>query len=178
VSAPTRPGPSTLSDAVIAEAGRMRADHATYGEIAAVLGLRRRQNAHVAVQAALARGLVKADQLPEAARDVRAGREASRRASADRGAPPAVARDWRDQAACRDEAKPVDPETFFANGDDWSSAGNRARARKAKAVCRRCPVADACLLDAFARGDDWAVRGGTIPDERRATQQRRNRSTA
>lgn len=72
---------------------------------------------------------------------------------------------WRTQAACLDE----DPELFYPVGTGDSA---QAQTREAKRVCRRCPVRDACLADAFNRGDGWAVRGGTTAHERARQRQR------
>jgi len=60
--------------------------------------------------------------------------------------------DWRHRAACRDE----DPELFF----------------QAKAVCRRCPVAEPCIAWALETGQDSGVWGGLSEDERRALKRR------
>lgn len=70
--------------------------------------------------------------------------------------------DWRARAACRE----ADPELFFPVGDVWGGPGNAARARKALAVCARCPVQLECLADAIARGDAFAILGGALPAER------------
>lgn len=72
--------------------------------------------------------------------------------------------DWRELAACRG----AEPELFYPVGDAWTGALNEARAELALAVCATCPVREACLTDALARGDAWAILGGTLPDERRA----------
>jgi WhiB family redox-sensing transcriptional regulator len=72
---------------------------------------------------------------------------------------------WRDRAACLDE----DPELFFpvGNGDPALRQIN-----KAKAVCRRCEVVDACLGWAMDSGQDAGVWGGLSDDERRALKRR------
>ena len=57
-------------------------------------------------------------------------------------------------------------ELFFAVGHDWNSAANKARARQAKAICAQGPVRAECLASAMARKDEWAIAGGTTPDER------------
>ncbi len=78
--------------------------------------------------------------------------------------------DWRDRAACRWQ----DPELFFAPGDNWN-ANHLAAA--AKAVCRACPVRAICLEEALrGRRDDFAILGGTTPNERRALRRRRSSS--
>ena len=72
---------------------------------------------------------------------------------------------WRDRAACLDE----DPELFFpvGNGDPALR-----QTKKAKAVCRRCEVVDACLGWAMDSGQDAGVWGGLSDDERRALKRR------
>ena len=73
---------------------------------------------------------------------------------------------WRDQAVCRDE----DPELFFPIGDTGQSA---VQIEAAKAVCRRCPVMEACGLWALTTGEDVGVWGGLSKLERRAVHRRR-----
>ena len=67
---------------------------------------------------------------------------------------------WRDQAACRSG----DAELFFPAGStgaavDWIQS--------AKAICRSCPVKDACLRFALETNQEAGVWGGTDEDERR-----------
>jgi WhiB family redox-sensing transcriptional regulator len=65
--------------------------------------------------------------------------------------------DWRRQAACRH----ADPDLFFPKvGDHQTAAG-------AVAVCRSCPVIDACLRDALASGEHHGIRGGLTAIQRR-----------
>ncbi|MGW1675989.1 WhiB family transcriptional regulator [Saccharopolyspora sp. NPDC002376] len=66
--------------------------------------------------------------------------------------------DWRDDAACRGE----DPEMFAPATFTGPGA---VQAMEAKEICWRCPVAAECL--AGAGGDDFTIRGGMTPDERR-----------
>jgi len=61
--------------------------------------------------------------------------------------------DWRHDAACRDE----DPELFFPIGNTGPAL---IQIDEAKAVCRRCPVVDECLLWALESGQDAGVWGG------------------
>lgn len=49
---------------------------------------------------------------------------------------------------------------------EWLPADPRIAV--AKAICAGCPVRDACLADAVARGDEFAILGGTLPAERAA----------
>jgi len=69
--------------------------------------------------------------------------------------------DWRQCAACRDE----DPDLFFPAGT--FGAANRLQVGQAKAVCRRCPVVDECLVQALESGEDFGVWGGLDELERR-----------
>lgn len=66
---------------------------------------------------------------------------------------------WSDAAACRSE----DPALFHPEGSTgrWLPVIGRA-----KAVCRRCPVAEACLEDALASRDPDGIRGGLTEAER------------
>jgi len=66
---------------------------------------------------------------------------------------------WSGSAACRTE----DPALFHPDG----ATGPWLRAiARAKAVCRRCPVADACLDDALASRVQDGIRGGLTAAER------------
>ena len=73
--------------------------------------------------------------------------------------------DWRHDAACRDE----DPELFFPIGNTGPAI---IQIDEAKAVCRRCPVVEECLLWALERGQDAGVWGGLSEDERRSLKRR------
>ena len=73
--------------------------------------------------------------------------------------------DWRHEAACRDE----DPELFFPIGNTGPAL---MQIEEAKAVCRRCPVVEACLTWALESGQDAGVWGGLSEDERRALRRR------
>jgi WhiB family redox-sensing transcriptional regulator len=72
---------------------------------------------------------------------------------------------WRDRAACIGE----DPELFFPDGSTGSALH---QIEEAKAVCRRCPVAEICLRWALDSGQDAGVWGGMSEDERRALKSR------
>lgn len=67
---------------------------------------------------------------------------------------------WRASGACSSE----DPELFFPEG---RSAPAVLQAARAKAVCLRCPVMDACYQAHLATGDEWGVWGGTTEDDRK-----------
>ena len=73
--------------------------------------------------------------------------------------------DWRDLASCRDE----DPELFFPVG---SGPAALRQAERARAVCKRCPVVDACVRWAITTGQDAGVWGGLTAEERRAIRRR------
>lgn len=76
--------------------------------------------------------------------------------------------DWRSDAACLD----VDPELFFPIGN----AGPALRQiEEAKTLCRRCPVAEACLTWAMETKQEHGVWGGLTEDERRARRRRQTK---
>jgi WhiB family redox-sensing transcriptional regulator len=72
---------------------------------------------------------------------------------------------WRDRAACLGE----DPELFFPEGNAGPAL---LQLEEAKAVCRRCAVAETCLKWALESGQDAGVWGGMSEDERRALKSR------
>jgi len=72
---------------------------------------------------------------------------------------------WRDRAACIGE----DPELFFPDGNTGSAL---QQIEEAKAVCRRCQVAEICLKWALDSGQDAGVWGGMSEDERRSLKSR------
>lgn len=57
-----------------------------------------------------------------------------------------------------------EPDLFFAPGNGWSTAPEQAE--QAKAVCRTCPMLDACLKWALDTEEPHAIAGGMTPDER------------
>ncbi|MFJ1807972.1 MULTISPECIES: WhiB family transcriptional regulator [unclassified Streptomyces] len=73
--------------------------------------------------------------------------------------------DWRQHALCRDE----DPDLFFPIG---TSGPALLQTEQAKAVCRRCPVREACLDWAMETDQSLGVWGGTSETERRALKRR------
>ncbi|MFJ1799026.1 WhiB family transcriptional regulator [Streptomyces sp. NPDC088180] len=75
---------------------------------------------------------------------------------------------WRTHAACRDD----EPDLFFPIG---TSGPAIAQAEEAKAVCRRCPVMEACLDWALESGQDHGVWGGADETDRRRIQRRATR---
>jgi WhiB family redox-sensing transcriptional regulator len=78
---------------------------------------------------------------------------------------------WRNRAACLDE----NPEFFFPIGNASCAL---LQIEKAKAVCRRCTAAEACLKWAMESGQDAGIWGGLSQDERHALQRRNARARA
>lgn len=76
--------------------------------------------------------------------------------------------DWSERAACRD----VDPELFFPLGEGDAFA---SQIRRASAVCRRCPSAEACLDYALETHQKDGIWGGLTPKERQSVRRRRLR---
>ncbi|MDX3697334.1 WhiB family transcriptional regulator [Streptomyces europaeiscabiei] len=85
--------------------------------------------------------------------------------------PVATAAPVRPRPACADE----DPELFFPIGDTGPAL---LQIEEAKAVCRRCPLAESCLEGALARGEAAGVWGGLSEDERRSLKRRVARKRA
>lgn len=69
--------------------------------------------------------------------------------------------DWKASAACARRTD-LDPDIFHA--------GERApeAVKQARAVCNGCAVRTACLLAAYGEGDEWGVRAGLTPRQRKA----------
>jgi len=76
---------------------------------------------------------------------------------------------WRSRAACLDE----NPELFFSIGNADAAFH---QINKARVICRRCEVADACLRWAMHSHQDDGVWGGLSVDERRALKRRNARA--
>lgn len=69
---------------------------------------------------------------------------------------------WRHRARCATEIA----ELFIV--DQRETARQRAaREDRAKAVCRRCPVARECLRHALSMGEEQGIWGGKTDAERR-----------
>ena len=66
---------------------------------------------------------------------------------------------WMDEALCAQ----VDPELFFAE-----KKGDWAKVFRAKMVCHRCPVKNACLAYAIDSPELVGVWGGTTVKQRQA----------
>jgi WhiB family transcriptional regulator, redox-sensing transcriptional regulator len=67
---------------------------------------------------------------------------------------------WLNRSACLDE----DPDLFFPIGVTGPALD---QIEEARAVCRRCEVAGACLKWAMESRQDAGVWGGLSDDERR-----------
>lgn len=78
---------------------------------------------------------------------------------------------WRYSAVCGEE----DPELFFPIGNTGPAL---LQIEEAKAVCRRCPVRDACLMWALDTNQHDGIWGGLSEDERRAMKRRAARNRA
>ena len=76
---------------------------------------------------------------------------------------------WRDRAACQNEC----PEFFFPIGNASCAL---LQIEKAKSVCRRCAVAEACLNWAIESGQDAGVWGGLSEEERHVLERRNART--
>ena len=68
---------------------------------------------------------------------------------------------WFRAATCRD----ADNDDFFLERGQ--------KAARAKELCSRCPVVDACLEYAIDNGLELRIFGGRTPAERRALDRRR-----
>ncbi len=78
--------------------------------------------------------------------------------------------DWRARAACRD----VDPDLFFPTAVNGATLA--AEERRALAVCRVCPVLNACRAWAIVE-QPHGIAGGLTEDERRRARQTMPRRT-
>lgn len=70
--------------------------------------------------------------------------------------------DWQMDAACQGLSSSV----FFHPDGERGAARNR-RARRAKAVCERCPVIEPCRRHALEAREPYGVWGGLTEEERR-----------
>jgi WhiB family transcriptional regulator, redox-sensing transcriptional regulator len=77
---------------------------------------------------------------------------------------------WRTNALCFLEKHP--PELFFPIS---ASGPALDQIEQAKAICRRCAVAQDCLEWALKTGQDAGVWGGLSEDERRVLRRRPRR---
>lgn len=70
--------------------------------------------------------------------------------------------DWRDHAACRG----MDQDIFFGPEERESREQLAERVAQAKAICRRCVVAEQCLAFAIKVQERHGIFGGLTPRER------------
>jgi WhiB family redox-sensing transcriptional regulator len=85
-------------------------------------------------------------------------------------APEGLVSDWRMHAACQ----PFDSELFFPD----RSAYKTNEVARAKAVCRQCPVREACLKSAMDNREKIGIWGGLTPEERAKLHRRNRRARA
>jgi WhiB family redox-sensing transcriptional regulator len=71
--------------------------------------------------------------------------------------------DLRGRALCTGQ----DPDLWFPKANGKAAAG--------RAICARCPAAEACLEWALATAEPSGVWGGLDPDERRQVKRTRDR---
>ena len=74
---------------------------------------------------------------------------------------------WQESAACRG----MSIHLFFGEDNEQTRA---AREKRAKAVCRTCPVIDTCLQVAIDR-NERGVWGGTNEQDRKRIRRQRQR---
>jgi WhiB family redox-sensing transcriptional regulator len=74
---------------------------------------------------------------------------------------------WREQAACRTGGH--DPDLWFPRG---YSAPYEAQVEQARAVCRTCPVFQACEQWALGTYLEYGITAAMTPDERRRERHR------
>jgi WhiB family redox-sensing transcriptional regulator len=77
---------------------------------------------------------------------------------------------WRFRAACRGE----DSSLFFAPSYFERREEKNDRERRAKTICARCEVVDACLEYALRTRESHGVWGGMNEQERRALLRERD----
>ncbi|GAA3817068.1 WhiB family transcriptional regulator [Streptomyces chiangmaiensis] len=81
--------------------------------------------------------------------------------------------DWQQRALCRG----MDSSVFFSPHGE-RGAEKRAREKKARAVCRRCPVIQACAWTAMRGPEQYGVWGGMSEGQRTRLLQSRSRTGA
>ncbi len=79
--------------------------------------------------------------------------------------------DWQQHALCRG----MDSSVFFSPSGERGTE-KRTREKKARAVCGRCPVIEACAWTAMSGPEPYGVWGGMSEGERRALRHLRPRT--
>ncbi len=80
---------------------------------------------------------------------------------------------WREEAQCQGV-----PVWVFSNDEEPLADGTprpKYNEKKAKAICKGCPVRVECLENALDSGDFHVIRGGLNEEELRAERRRRLR---
>ena len=80
--------------------------------------------------------------------------------------------DWQEQAACRE----YDNVLFFGPDAGESELEKQSREQRAKQVCQRCPVQEACLEFAMETNQKYGIWGGLSDKERASLKRRRARA--
>ena len=75
---------------------------------------------------------------------------------------------WSDDAACRGELGVL----FFSPDVVETKEVRAQRERRAKQICRECPVREACLESALTQRESYGIWGGFTEQERRALLRR------
>jgi WhiB family redox-sensing transcriptional regulator len=68
---------------------------------------------------------------------------------------------WQEDGKCKE----ADTEIFFLDSGE-SGKQKREKQRKAKAICKGCPVVNECLQHAMKTPEYFGVWGGMTADER------------
>jgi WhiB family redox-sensing transcriptional regulator len=76
--------------------------------------------------------------------------------------------DWQRQALCRG----MDTSVFFSPTGERGRQ-RRAREEKARGICLRCPVKEACARTALRSGEQYGLWGGLTEGEREVLRPRR-----
>jgi WhiB family redox-sensing transcriptional regulator len=80
--------------------------------------------------------------------------------------------EWQEQALCRD----YDNVLFFGPDAGESELERQSREGRAKLVCQRCPVKEACLEFAMETNQKYGIWGGHTDKERASLKRRRARA--
>lgn len=80
--------------------------------------------------------------------------------------------DWRLNGSCRG----TDTELFYG-GEGERGRTRTEREKRAKAICRNCPVIAPCRRYALSANERFGVWGGLSESERRGSSARSSRTT-